>query len=452
MRLSFPGLLFTTNRQLAQHQVQVGFSYKFGEDSSLDAAGFKALAPQNSLQSQTASQPVGTLGLPGSTQAASTAAARPTTAPATPTASPVKPASPPTDWSKYTWTGVYLGFQAGYAWGDNNLKIVGFDSSAGSPFNANLTDTQAGWIGGAHLGYNYQIDRWVVGVEGTIDTTSFSRTTTLPVPFGGSVETAQTKSDVQATIRGRLGFAWDRALIYGAAGLAWERFDTLYGLYGNNSGNPAINGGGYFLGSNEIPNTRVGWTVGGGVEYAVNDHWSVRGEYRYTNFGSFSNPGIDGGAFENYPGLLGSFLNANRQLALNQVEVGFSYKFGAFASEPAPAAHIVKGPAVALGSPPPVASPAINWTGYYVGGQIGYAFGDNHGAYNYMTPGGWVGSDPLIGDAKGVIVGGHAWIQSAVRELGRRRGRLGRRREFGQELDARRWQSQQLKQFQYQRH
>ena len=218
----FPGLLFTTNRQLAEHQVQVGFSYKFGEDS-LDAAGFKALAPQNSLQSQTASQPVGTLGLPGSTQAASTAAARPTTAPATPTASPVKPASPPTDWSKYTWTGVYLGFQAGYAWGDNNLKIVGFDLSAGAPFNANLTDTQAGWIGGAHLGYNYQIDRWVVGVEGTIDTTSFSRTTTVPVPFGGSVETAQTKSDVQATICGRLGFAWDRALIYGAAGLAsWQ--------------------------------------------------------------------------------------------------------------------------------------------------------------------------------------------------------------------------------------
>ena len=102
------------------------------------------------------------------------------------------------------------------------------------------------------------------------------------------------------------------------------------------------------------------------------------------------------------------FLNANRQLALNQVEVGFSYKFGAFASEPAPAAHIVKGPAVALGSPPPVASPAINWTGYYVGGQIGYAWGDNHGGYIYGTPGGLAGSDSLIGDEKGIIFGGHA--------------------------------------------
>jgi iron complex outermembrane receptor protein len=394
----FPGLLFTTNRQLAQHQVQVGFSYKFVDDS-LDAADFKALAPLNSLQSQSASQSVGKLGLPGSAQAASSAAAKPPAAPA-------KPVAPPTDWTKYTWTGVYLGFQAGYAWGDNSLKVVAFDTSTGSPFNANVPDTQAGWIGGAHLGYNYQIDRWVVGLEGSVDTTSFSRTTTLPVPFGGSFETAQTKSDVQATIRGRVGFAWDRALIYGAAGVAWERFDTLYGLYGNNSGNPNINGGGYFLGSNEIPNTRVGWTVGGGVEYVVNDHWSVRGEYRYTNFGTFSNAGMDGGALEATPGLTGSFLNANRQLALNQVEVGFSYKFGAAAPEPAPAARIVKGPAVALGSPP-VASPSINWTGFYVGGQIGYAWGDNHGAYTYGTPGGWVGSDPLIGDAKGIIVGGH---------------------------------------------
>ncbi len=395
----FPGLTLSTSRELAQQQVQVGFSYKFGEDSSLDAAGFKALAPQNSLQSQTASQPLGPLGLPGSAPATTTAAAKPI-------ASPVKPASPPTDWSKYTWTGVYLGFQAGYAWGNNSLNVVGFDTSTGSPFNANVTDAQAGWIGGAHLGYNYQIDRWVVGIEGMVDTTSFSRTTTLPVPFGGSVETAQTKSDVQATIRGRVGFAWDRALIYGAAGLAWERFDTSYGLYGNNSGNAGINGGNYFLGSNEIPNTRLGWTLGAGVEYALNDHWSVRGEYRYTNFGAFSNPGIDGGAFESTPGLMGSFLNANRQLALNQVELGFSYKFSA-APEPAPAARILKGPAVAFGSPPPVASPAINWTGFYVGGQTGYAYGANHGAYSYATPGGWVGSDPLIGDAKGVIVGGH---------------------------------------------
>ena len=247
----------------------------------------------------------------------------------------------------------------------------------------------------------------MVGLEGTVDTTSFSRTNTLPVPFGGSFETAQTKSDVQATIRGRLGFAWDRALIYGAAGLAWERFDTLYGLYGNNNGNAGINGGGYFLGSNEIPNTRLGWTVGGGVEYALNDHWSVRAEYRYTNFGSFSNPGIDGGAFEATPGLVGSFLNANRQLALSQAQVGFSYKFGAFASEPAPAAHIVKGPAVALGSPPAAALPAINWTGFYVGGQIGYAYGGNHGAYSYGTLGGLDGSAPLTGDEKGVIFGGH---------------------------------------------
>ncbi len=406
-----PGLLFTTTRLLAQQQVQVGFSYRFGDDESLDTAGFKALASETSLPSPSAFQPAGALGLPGS--AASTAAAqKPATPPQALAAAVATPAFAPTDWSKYSWTGVYAGFQAGYSWGDNNLKLFGFDTSTGSPFFANVGDVQAGWIGGAHLGYNHQIDRWVIGVEGTVETNSFSRTTTLPVPFGGSVETAQTKSDVQATIRGRLGYAWDRALIYAAAGVAWQRFDTLYGLYGNNSGNPNINGGAYYLGANEIPNTLLGWTLGGGVEYAVTDHWSVRGEYRYTNFGSFSNPGIDGGSFEAVPGLQGSFLNANRKLALNQVEVGFSYKFGALAPQPAPAAHVVKGPAGALGSPSPVGSPAIDWTGFswtgvHAGGQIGFAYGDNHGAYNYMTPGGWIGSDPLIGDAIGIAVGGH---------------------------------------------
>ena len=67
---------------------------------------------------------------------------------------------------------------------NNNLNVAGFDSSTGSPFDTDVKDTQAGWIGGAHVGYNHQINKWVVGLEGTIEArTSFSRTAAIPVAF-----------------------------------------------------------------------------------------------------------------------------------------------------------------------------------------------------------------------------------------------------------------------------
>src|SRR6202030_2799234 len=108
----------------------------------------------------------------------------------------------------FTWTGIYVGAQIRGAWG--------------SP---------SGVIGGGHVGFNYQIPGWnwfsssgvVIGVEGTVDGTSLSKTTvvTFPGDFGGGTLSAHTSADIQGSIRGRLGIAWDRVLIYGTGGVAF---------------------------------------------------------------------------------------------------------------------------------------------------------------------------------------------------------------------------------------
>ena len=237
------------------------------------------------------------------------------------------PLSPPPPVPAFSWTGVDLGFQAGFAWGNGNLKFTGFDSSAGLPVDSSVVSTHNGAIGGAHLGCNYEINQWVIGVEGSVDLTSSLNTAVFPAAFGVSSLSASTASNIQGSIRARLGYAFDRALIYATGGVAFNDVKTSYLLIGNNSGNPGINGGNLVFGSNYFSNAPVGWTVGGGVEYAINDQWSVRGEYRYTNFGTVTNAFIDGGALGSTPGLLGSSLNANRRVNQNQVEAGFSYKF-----------------------------------------------------------------------------------------------------------------------------
>ena len=93
----------------------------------------------------------------------------------------------------------------------------------------------------------------------------------------GSI-TSTSQANIQGSIRGRLGIAWDRALIYGTAGVAFTGLNTtIVDTTGFFTGVPGTNV--------TFSNTRAGWTAGGGIEYAVTDNWWVRAEYRYSNFG-----------------------------------------------------------------------------------------------------------------------------------------------------------------------
>ncbi len=207
----------------------------------------------------------------------------------------------------FTWTGIYIGGQIGYAWGNQNVSSstgFGFDS-----FGAN----NDGVIGGAHVGYNLQLSQFVIGLEGSVDGSSLDKSVTrggfLPATYNANL-------DVQGSIRGRVGYAWDRVLLYATGGVAFAGIDSSIS-------SP--------FGFNSASSTRVGWTVGGGLEYAVTNNWSIRAEYRYTDFGhssifspnAFNNPFVGGGGF------------SDRHIIENQVQVGFSYKFDTFAP-PAP--------------------------------------------------------------------------------------------------------------------
>ncbi len=190
----------------------------------------------------------------------------------------------------FTWTGVYLGGQIGYETGRYSTWAPGV-----YPIVSSWPD---GIVGGAHAGYNYQLggafNTVVVGLEGDVNGSSYSGGTLNG--FTGVV--LSTKTPIDGSIRGRFGVAVGRALLYVTGGAAFADLRETY------------TGTGYTL-----SHGRIGWTGGGGVEYALTNNWSVRVEYRYTDYGTFSD----------LPGA--SVLPRIHHETDSRVQAGFSYKF-----------------------------------------------------------------------------------------------------------------------------
>jgi outer membrane immunogenic protein len=236
-------------------------------------------------------------------------------------AEPLPPPPPP---PIFTWTGPYLGGQIGYGWGPSAFDLLGFNPANNALFVITNRNSPSGVVGGAHVGYLYQINQFVVGVEGSVDGTSLRANAQLFLPgffrIGNNVLTVHATSDVQGSIRGKFGFAWDRVLIYGTGGVAFGGFSSNLFVNG-------ITAVPFPIANRFFSNTRVGWTAGGGLQYAVTDNWWVFAEYRYSDFGSFNNTLFN--AFAPGGRLLGfAFVNNNNpHLRENQVQVGFSYRF-----------------------------------------------------------------------------------------------------------------------------
>ena len=179
------------------------------------------------------------------------------------------PAPPPTSYvppivPTNTWTGFYAGINGGYGWGSGGDSISYFDgadqSARGQP---------QGGFGGGQIGYNYQVNSFVFGVETDFQGAGIS-SSVGGLTAGGVDFTSQQNIDWFGTVRGRVGVAFDRVLVYGTGGFA----------YGNVSQH--ANYGGDVFSSNT---TQTGYAVGGGVEYKINPAWSLKAEYQYIDLG-----------------------------------------------------------------------------------------------------------------------------------------------------------------------
>jgi outer membrane immunogenic protein len=172
----------------------------------------------------------------------------------------------------FTWTGFYVGGHIGYGWGDNN-RVRDLDG-----YNANgsfgIGDANGASLG-LQLGYNWQFQRFVVGIEGDAGFLGVTGAAQFP-PFVGvrtpADSAATVDMDYYGTITGRLGFTVaERTLIYGKGGWAW--------VHARASFTDSDPNGTILVSGLERKDTLGGGVWGGGVEHALSDWFTLKVEY-----------------------------------------------------------------------------------------------------------------------------------------------------------------------------
>lgn len=213
---------------------------------------------------------------------------------------------------KLPWSGFYVGANAGYAWAqDPNIGCVGVDYPCTSVTFP--VPHAAGAIFGAQAGYNWQVGNFVVGVEGDVSKLFAQGQAQFPgIDTAKGPDRLSSSYDWLGTARARIGLTSGSALFYTTGGLAYGRVGHQY-VYG--TGMPSDTQ------TFNVFENHLGWTVGGGAEYAFNRNWSVRAEYLYVHL---DNSVLDiSSAAGNSAGT--SVLHFNNNLSI--VRLGANYRF-----------------------------------------------------------------------------------------------------------------------------
>ena len=196
----------------------------------------------------------------------------------------------------FSWTGPYIGAHIGYGFGETDADLT----LGGVPIAGTEEDYDIdGLFGGVQAGYNYQINQLVLGVETDFSLADINGDSD---GFGGAGAAASffdTNVDWFGTVRGRVGFAVDRTMIYGTGGFAYGRVENTFT-------SPAA------IVSED--DTQTGWTAGAGVEHAFTDNLTAKIEYLFVDLNDES---LSVG-----PGLSADFDNS-----FHTVKLGFNYKF-----------------------------------------------------------------------------------------------------------------------------
>ena len=201
----------------------------------------------------------------------------------------------------FTWTGFYVGVNAGGIWSSGSRNATLIDPGVvwlSNYFPGGIGNNQSGFIGGGQAGYNWQSGAFVFGVETDFDGTSLGKTFNYAsAPFGSVINGvpiptalvgdslyvhAKANLDWLGTARGRVGFVAtpdNRLMFYGTGGFAYAGGSSNFNVYDQTQG--------FFWGGSPS-SSRTGWTLGAGVEYAITNNITIKGEYLYVDLGSQS--------------------------------------------------------------------------------------------------------------------------------------------------------------------
>jgi outer membrane immunogenic protein len=263
-------------------------------------------------------------------------------------------ASPPV--AVYNWTGFYVGGDVGGYWDNQSATVVsspspGFGAppigGAGIAGFGNLPTNHGlnrdGAVGGVYAGYNWQLGKFLVGVEAdvsalgrqTVTNTQTVLATFPAVPAAAYTMTVSASNDWLATARARAGFVAGPALWYVTGGAAWTR--TSYSANAAGLANPAagINTTGQTAAS-AWSDSKTGFVVGGGLEWMFKPNWVLRGEYLYHEFSGSSSTmpvvGLAAGGGNTCVGGGGAaqcnFTTNTSTQRISVARVGIAYKFG----------------------------------------------------------------------------------------------------------------------------
>jgi outer membrane immunogenic protein len=194
------------------------------------------------------------------------------------------------------WTGYYLGVNGGGAWANNHQLV---DSVNFTPPSGVLP---SGGFGGGQIGYNWQ-GFLLLGFEADIQG-GYVGAKSSPTDIFGGVYGFRSNLDYFGTVRGRVGYTLDRALVYFTGGFAYGDLRKWSDDFGSQS-----NGG-----------MATGYVLGGGLEYRFSPAWSIKTEYQYLNLGK-NDPCASGTCFSDYAGV-------QKEDDYHTARIGLNYHIG----------------------------------------------------------------------------------------------------------------------------
>ena len=230
----------------------------------------------------------------------------------------------------FTWTGFYVGLNAGAAWHGNDHcpGLYNYNSSTGvigsrvTAFAPACNSDNTAFTGGVQAGFNWQMGAVVFGLEGDVNwigndnKRGFNNYVSNSISY--SLDGNQ-QSNMLGSIRGRLGWSFDRALLYVTGGAAFRNSGSDEVIYAYNAA--GANVATFAANSNR---NNVGWSLGGGLEWAFTNNVSFKVEYLHSQFnrgdGIFVSPAVN---YTSY-----AFLNDTSRDSIDVVRFGVNYRFG----------------------------------------------------------------------------------------------------------------------------